>query len=40
MYLHHLGAFWMTFAIIRHPVAGIAALCIAGVVGWLFRGRK
>ncbi len=39
--LPHLGLFFVVFAIIRHPVAGIAALIVSWVVGrFLYRRRK
>lgn len=33
--MHHLGHFWLIFAIVRHPVAGLIALAIAAVFGVL-----
>jgi len=40
MHFHALHQFWIVFAIIRHPVAGVAALLGCGAIALVFRGRR
>lgn len=38
--LHLFGTFWIVFAIIRHPVVGIAALLVAILIGYIWSLRR